>query len=178
MNSSIKTWATPLAIGSFIISAVTGLLIFFDIEMGAVEPVHKWLGWLLVGGVALHLLANWKAFTGYFSRKPALVITGVAALVTVSSLLPVFGEKEEGGKHTVMAAAGALESSSLETVALVAKKTPEELAGLLSAKGISAVDKSMTLKEIAARNGKESRAVLALLFGDGDGKSDRDGDRD
>ncbi len=69
----MKNWATPLAVGAFTISAVTGLLIFFDLELGIVEPVHKWLSWLLVTGVILHLISNWKQFTGYFSKKPAVV---------------------------------------------------------------------------------------------------------
>jgi len=37
---TLKSWATPLAIGAFIISGVTGLLLFFDIAFGLVDTVH------------------------------------------------------------------------------------------------------------------------------------------
>lgn len=176
MNTSVRTWATPLAIGAFTISTVTGVLIFFDIEMGLVEPVHKWLSWLLVSGVALHVVANWKAFAGYFSRKPALAVMSAAALVTVASLMPFFGEgeEEESGKKSAIAAAKALEGASLETVALVVKTTPVELAGRLAAKGLKVNDHSMTIRDIAARNGKDGRVVLAELLGAQEGTPDRD----
>ncbi|MCF8383819.1 MAG: DUF4405 domain-containing protein [Chlorobium sp.] len=164
---TLKSWATPLAIGAFIISGVTGLLLFFDIEIGLVEPVHKWLSWLFLGGILLHTASNWKVFTGYFSKKAGLGIIGTAALVTMLSLLPMFGEDEEehGKESTGKAAVQALESSSLETVALVLKATPEELAARLEKEGIDAANASMTIAEIAQKSGKDERMVLGALFG-------------
>jgi len=66
MSTSMKSWATPLAIGSFIILAVTGILMFFKVEAGYIKPVHEWLNWAMVAGVVLHTIANWKAFLSYF----------------------------------------------------------------------------------------------------------------
>jgi hypothetical protein len=175
MNAYIRPLATPLAIGAFTISAVTGVLIFFDIEIGLVEPVHKWLSWLLVGSVMLHVVSNRKSFAGYFSRKPAMFIMGAAALVAVGSLLPLFGEEEEDGERAgAVAAAKALESASFETVALVVRTTPAELSRRLAADGLSVSDNSMSITEIAARNGKEGGEVLASVLGKTRGKPDRD----
>ena len=161
MAQTIKSWATPLAIGSFTISAVTGLLIFFDLEIGIIEPVHKWLSWLLVAGVLLHLSSNWKQFTGYFSKKPALGIIGAALIVAVASLLPIFGEKEEGkggGKErTGKVAAQLLESSSLETVALVTRITQQHLVEELGKNGIIVKNPSLTIQQIASTNKKSEK---------------------
>jgi hypothetical protein len=176
MNASLKPWATPVASGAFLISAVTGVLIFFDIEMGAVEPVHKWLSWLLLGGVGVHIFSNWNQFSGYFSKRPALGIIGMALVVTVASLLPVFGEKEEGGGRGAGIASKALESSSLETVALVLKTTPQVLVSRLEKSGIVTDASHSTIKEIAARNGKSGKMVLGALFAGPEKKTD--GDRD
>ncbi len=180
MPQTLKFWATPLAIGAFTISAVTGLLIFFDMEIGAIEPVHKWLSWLLVTGVMLHLVSNWKQFTGYFSKKPALGIIGAALIVTVASLLPIFGEDEkEGGKeHTGKVATQLLESSSLETVALVTKTTPKLLVEQLEKNGIMVKNASLTIKEIAANNNKSENAVLGTVLGQSSGSQKTDGDND
>lgn len=181
-SMTLKSWATPLAIGAFIISGVTGLLLFFDIEIGLVEPVHKWLSWLLLGGILLHTASNWKMFTGYFSKKAAIGIIGAAALVTTLSLLPMFGEGEEkhGKESAGKAAVQALESSSLETVALVLKATPAELAARLEKEGIAAANPSMTIAEIAQKNGKEEKMVLGALFGNPKkgGEERMDGDDD
>ena len=167
MNTThLKSWATPLAIGAFLISAVTGLLIFFDIEIGMVEPVHKWLSWLLVSGVVLHILSNWKQFTGYFSQRTGLSVIGTAILFTIASLLPLFGgDKKEGKENSGKIAVQVLESYSLETVALVVKNTPQNLVEQLGKSGIIVHDPSLTIQEIAKNNKKNNRAVLLAILG-------------
>lgn len=172
----MKSFATPLAGGAFFISAVTGVLIFFDIEMGAVEPVHKWLSWLLLAGVGVHIVSNWKQFSGYLSKKPALAIIGAAFVVAVGSLLPMFSEGEEGEERGAGVAAKALESSSLETVALVLKTTPQVLASRLEKVGIVSAEPSSTIRDIAARNGKPGEFVLGAVLGASGEK--KGGDRD
>ncbi len=178
MAQTLKSWATPLAVGAFTISAVTGLLIFFDLELGIIEPVHKWLSWLLVTGVILHLVSNWKQFTGYFSKKPALGIIGAALIVTIASLLPVFGEKEEGKERTGKVAAELLESSSLETVALVTKTTPKLLVEQLKKNGIIVNDQSLTIEQIASSNKKSKKALLGAILERTKSSETKDGDND
>ncbi|MEI6757296.1 MAG: DUF4405 domain-containing protein [Chlorobium sp.] len=180
MKTTLKSWATPVAAGAFTISSVTGLLIFFDIEIGMVEPVHKWLSWLLVSGILLHLISNWKQFTGYFSKRAGTAIIGAALLFTITSLLPVFGESEEEkekenpGKN----AAKLLESSSLETVALVVKSSPQSIAEQLGKNGIVVKNTSLTIREIAASNNKSERMVLGTILASYSGSSTKGGDRD
>ena len=163
MSTSIKSWATPLAVGAFTISAVTGLLIFFDIEIGLVELTHKWLSWLLVCGVALHVISNWKQFTSYFSKKPAIGIIGAALIVTIASVLPLSGEEEEKENPAKMAAY-ALASSSIETVAQVVKTTPKALVEQLGKKGIVVNDPAATVEQIAKSNGKHPKEVLGDIL--------------
>ena len=162
MSTTIRSWATPLAVGAFTISAVTGLLIFFDIEIGLGEPTHKWLSWLLVGGVGVHLVANWKQFTGYFSKKPALGIIALALVTTIVSVLPIFGEEEK--ESPAKLAAYALASSSLETVAQVVKTTPSALVDDLGKKGIVVKLSTDTVEQIAKSNGKEPKEVLGDIL--------------
>ena len=176
MKPALKSWATPLSIGAFTISAVTGLLIFFHIEAGIVEPVHKWLSWLLVAGVLLHIVANWRQFSGYFSKKPALVIIGAALVVTAGSLFPVFGDESKEKGHGGAAAAKVLQESSLETVALVLKTTPQQLDAKLQTQGIKVTNPSLTIREIAGQNAKKVNIVLDAVLAQSAGKPDRDGD--
>ncbi|NTV17564.1 MAG: DUF4405 domain-containing protein [Chlorobiaceae bacterium] len=182
MTQTMKNWATPLAVGAFTISAVTGLLIFFDLELGIVEPVHKWLSWLLVTGVILHLISNWKQFTGYFSKKPAVVIIGTALIVTIASVLPIFGEddeEKEGGKEkSGRVAAQLLESSSLETVALVIKTTPQLLVEQLGKSGIIVRDPSLTIQQIANSNKKNEKEVLGAVLKQSKSRKTTNGDND
>jgi len=157
----MKSWATPLAIGSFIILAVTGLLMFFKIEGGYIKPVHEWLSWLMVAGVVLHTVANWKAFLSYFSKIPAVSIISVGIVVTV---LAVFMPASREGGNPKMKMMKAIESARLETVAELAGKESEEIVTTLEKKGISVSDPSMTIRQIAKQNQKKEMEVLGLVF--------------
>ena len=176
MKANIRSWATPLVTGALLISAVTGLLLFFEFEKGLVKPVHEWLGWLLVAGALFHVAANWKAFSAYFSKRLAVAILGVCAVVTVVSAMPFLGNGEhEDEKHVARASAKALETSSIETVALVAKQSPGELIARLKNDGVNVSAPSQTIAEVAAANGKEAPELLGKLIGrpaEGDGDED------
>jgi hypothetical protein len=171
MKTTLKSWATPLAAGAFTISAVTGILIFFDIEIGIIEDVHKWLSWLLVGGIFLHILSNWKQFSGYFSRKTGVALIGTALLITIASTLPIFGEDEEDDEkdNSEIIAAKALSSSSLNTVSLVIKTSPQLLVEKLEKSGIVVKDPMLTIQEIARNNGKNEKDVLGSLLSQSEG---------
>ena len=42
-----KTWAGPLMIGSFVVMAVTGILMFLHLNIGAMKLAHEWLSCFL-----------------------------------------------------------------------------------------------------------------------------------
>jgi hypothetical protein len=160
MSTSMKSWATPLATGAFIILAVTGTLMFFKIETGLIGPVHEWLSWALTAGVLLHITANWKSFSGYFYRKPSLAIIGGGILVTlVAVFLPV--KKESNPRMNIIRA---VESSSLSTVSQIAGENSETIIKKLDSKGITVSEPSLTIREIATKNSKEEKEVLGIIF--------------
>ena len=45
-----KTWAGPLTIGSFVLMAVRGILMFLHLNIGAMKLAHEWLELLFVTG--------------------------------------------------------------------------------------------------------------------------------
>jgi len=63
-----RPWITPVVIGAFFLSAVTGVLMFFHLDSGLNKTAHEWLSWAMVIGVALHLLLNVAAFKRYFTQ--------------------------------------------------------------------------------------------------------------
>ena len=58
----------------------------------------------------------------------------------------------------------ALESAKLETIASVAGQTSYSIIEKLSDKGIASVEPSMTIHDIASKNGKKEMAVLGIIF--------------
>ena len=161
MKPTLKSWATPLIIATFIISAVTGILIFFHKEGGLIKPVHEWLSWALVTGGVLHTIANWKSFTNYFSRKAALAIISTGLIITIAAItVPSQGK----GGNPFMRVNRTLSTASVETLAPVVKLTPEQAVAKLEQKGLKVGNASQSIKEIAATNGSEAQKVILALF--------------
>ena len=69
--SRMRKWATPITIGAFILSAATGIMLFFKLDLGLTKVVHEWLSWLLVAGTIFHVIANWRFMTSYLGSHLA-----------------------------------------------------------------------------------------------------------
>jgi cytochrome b561 len=91
-----RDWVTPIAIGAFLISAVTGVAIFFHIDTGLAKFAHEWLSWLLLIAVVLHVLVNLFGFKRYFTNWRSLTIMAVSVLVVVASFA-ISGGRGAGG---------------------------------------------------------------------------------
>ncbi len=161
MKISLKSWATPTIIAAFLVSAVTGILIFFHMEAGLIKPVHEWLSWALVAGGLLHTAVNWKSFKNWFSRKPAIAIISAGALIAIAAVtVPAKG----GHENPFMKISGVMAASSVETVAPVAHLTPDQAIDKLEKRGLRVDNPGQSLKEIATANGKKEIVVLKALF--------------
>jgi hypothetical protein len=69
-----------------------------------------------------------------------------------------------GGGNPAMKISKALAAAPLETVASVARQTPEQAIEKLQKQGIKVVDTRESITAIARENGKKDIAVLSLLF--------------
>lgn len=127
---TLRSWATPLTVGAFLLISVTGILMFFHLETGLSKVAHEWLGWFLVAGVAAHLWLNWRAFTTYFKRPAAVAIMGAGAVALVASLL-VSGS--EGGAVPVRLVLGSLTKAPISTLATLAGTDEATLLARLAA---------------------------------------------
>jgi len=87
--SKMRTCATPITIGAFILSAVTGIMLFFRLDLGLTKVVHEWLSWLLVAGTIFHVIANWRFMTGYLGSHLGRGIIAVFIVITCACLVPV-----------------------------------------------------------------------------------------
>jgi len=126
-----REWVTPIAIGAFLISAVTGVAIFFHIDTGLAKFAHEWLSWLLLIAVLLHIGANFFGFKRYFSGGRGLTIITASLLIVAASFAISGGERGAGGPPQ-MAPARALARAPLSVLAQVAKISPEELRSRLA----------------------------------------------
>lgn len=66
-GTKMRKWATPLTIGAFALSAISGMMMFFHLNSALVKIIHEWGSWSLVIGGLFHVVGSWQAFIGYFS---------------------------------------------------------------------------------------------------------------
>lgn len=164
MIKHLSRWATPLTIGSFIISAVTGILIFFHINIGLVKPSHEWLSWLMVIGVAAHITVNWKVFLRYFSTAKKLslsLIIGCCAL-TILSIIPL-GANTQGGPP-MMKAANIMNSAPLTQVASLMGQDVNLLTSKLQNKQYKVSNINASLNQIAKDNDTQAMQLLNIIL--------------
>jgi predicted HTH domain antitoxin len=170
-SQKVRAWATPLTIGAFALSAITGIMIFFHLNFGLIKVAHEWFSWFLVLGGLFHVIGSWESFGRYFSKPTGRAIMTIFVLLIITSFLPLghstLGDGHAAGQNRRMPPAilsRALPQASFATVANIAEHQPEELMKELESKGIVVKDKEETIREIAVRNNKQGADILNAIF--------------
>ncbi|HMM86236.1 DUF4405 domain-containing protein [Azohydromonas sp.] len=151
-----REWATPLVMGAFLLSAVTGVLMFFHADSGLNKVVHEWLGWVLLGGVALHATVNLAGVKRHLATGVGRAVIAGFALLLAVSFVPVGG----GDEPPFVAPVRALAAAPLPVLAQVAGTTPDELQRRLATAGYPADDASAS---VAQRVGGDTRRQIRVL---------------
>lgn len=159
-----RSWLTPFTFGTFIFTAVTGILLFFNIHGGLVKPAHEWISWLLVIAALLHLVHNRRSFTSTLSQPLAKVVVVFFFLLLGASVLPMGIGDQQQHRHPTERITEALVRAPLSTVAKVANRLPEETVQLLWNKGIRAQGTEQSIQAIAAENRQGTMEILSIIF--------------
>lgn len=115
-----RDWATPLTVGSFLLLTVTGVLMFFHLDVGLNKLAHEWLSWVLLAAVGLHLASNWVAFRRHLSQRRGRWLIGAGALVLALSFLPASLLGTGGGEPPFVAPARLLTQVPMPVLVQVA----------------------------------------------------------
>jgi hypothetical protein len=156
-----RHWATPLTIGSFLLLAVTGILMFFHLDTGLNKLVHEWLSWVLIAAVGLHVTSNLFAFKRYFTQRHARWLMGSAVLVLALSFLPLGGT---GAEPPFVAPAKALAAAPLPVLAQVAGVPTAEMRARLQRAGLTVSADNDTLAALVGPETKKQIQVLAKVL--------------
>ncbi len=156
-----RQWVTPLTAGAFLLSAVTGALMFFHLDTGLNKAAHEWLSWALLAGGLLHLVANFGAFRNHIAKRRGQLLVGSFALLLVLSF---FITSDEHHERPFAPPVRALAEAPLSLLAEVAKTTPEQLRQRLTQAGLQATSDQQSIAElVGADMGKQLDALGAAL---------------
>jgi len=164
----MREWATPITVGAFILSAVTGLLMFFHLDSGLNKVAHEWLSWALVLGVAFHLASNFQAFKRHLAFAKARWLMGV--FVAVLCLSFVVGDAEDGdrGRQPPFSSAmNALAEAPISALAPLTGSTVEEIIESLVAAGYSVSSPDTRIADLAGGDRGMPFRLIEIVFGSG-----------
>ena len=163
MKDALFRYATPAMTSLFVISLISGVIIFFHIGPSWLHGVHEWLSMLLIVPFGLHMWRNWRPFVNYFKRAamPISLAVGVAA-VAAFGIVPAGAEGERSGPPQ-FALAATMVASTPAAVAPVLGVTPDVLVEKLKAAGFASADAASPMKAMADTAGKKPADVYKVL---------------
>lgn len=155
-----REWVTPLVMGAFLVSAVTGVLLFFHLDSGLNKTAHEWLSWAVVAGVALHVANNFGGFRRHLGNARGQAVIGVFALFLALSFIPAGAS----GKPPFLAAVTALAEAPVPTLAQVAGVSPEQMKARMAAAGLRPGSDQQSLGDLVGDDPRRQAEVLARLL--------------
>lgn len=159
---TLREWATPLTIGAFFISAITGIAMFFHLDRGQSKAAHEYLGWLLVAGVALHVAVNFASFRRHLTQGRGRWLVLLLVLFTAGTFVEL-----SSGPPPVdprWAVTDAVLDAPISQVAALAHKDTETLLAELRTAGFTVRDGDQSLAEIAGDDRGSRFHALATAF--------------
>ena len=157
MNKYATTFTTTL----FLVSAVSGVFLFFHLYGSTFKAMHEWLSMVLLVPFVFHVAKNWRPFTTYFKRSGIYV--AIAASLVASIAFGVATSSSAGGGSPVGQLFSAIERSTVTEVAPLFDKSPEDLAGYLRDNGYTVAAHEDTLQAIAQNSGRSGREIVSLV---------------
>jgi hypothetical protein len=156
----LRTWATPLTIGTFLLMATTGVLMFFDWNLGLTTVVHQWFSWLFLAAAAGHIAVNVRPFKNHLRSR-----RGKASIATFMFVLAAsfFSWGLISGPRLLKPVEQALVDAPLETLAGLTRTTPDALVRRLKARGIVATS-LQSVHELSRESGVGKHRLLAIVF--------------
>lgn len=169
----LRSWVTPITIGSFLLIGVTGLLMFFKVRGSLIVVAHEWLSPIFVIGACLHIWLNWGAVRTQLSRARGIGVVGLFAALLLLVLLP-FGEASEialehhghGQENAARRAAEVLLEARVSAVAELTGRTPQHLRDSLVRHGVSITSDEVTLADAARLSHVSPVRVLHAVLED------------
>ncbi len=153
-----RPWITPLVMGSFALSAVTGVLMFFHLDTGLNKTAHEWLGWLMLGAVVLHALLNLPAVKRHLQNPTGRWVVIASFAVLGLSFLPL--GSSEGSEPGFAPPVRALAKAPITVLAQVAGTSTDDVKTRLQAAGFTVTSDQQSVADLV---GGDLRAQIGTI---------------
>ena len=156
---NIRRFATPLIIGAGLISAMTGLLMFFTTEQPFLFA-HEIVGLGFAVAIVFHIYTNWRPFKKYFAQRSVIIIA-VAWLIGVGLVArtAIFSQGEP--EELIMER---MEQTSITRMAPIVDIDVDTLVKQLGNDGYTVSDPEMSIEQLVEKHGAETDDILLSVF--------------
>ncbi|KJV06594.1 hypothetical protein VZ95_20660, partial [Elstera litoralis] len=83
LRTILFRYGTPLTLGLFLISTISGLALYFHLGTNLFREMHEILSLVLLVPVIVHIWRNWPGFVNYFRRRAMPISLAVCFLAAV-----------------------------------------------------------------------------------------------
>lgn len=160
--SAQRPWITPVVIGAFLLSAVTGMLMFFHLDSGWNKTAHEWLSWAMVIGVSLHVLLHKSAFKHHFKNAAGKAVVGLFALVLALSFIPAGGSS--GSEPGFAPPVRALAQAPITVLAQVAGTDTDTVKSKLQAQGLTVTSDQQSVADLVGGDLRRQIGTISKLL--------------
>lgn len=156
---NIRRFATPLIIGAGLISAMTGLLMFFTTEQPFLFA-HEIVGLGFAVAIVLHIYTNWRPFKKYFSQRSVIIIA-LAWLIGIGLVArtAIFSEGEP--EELIMEK---MEQTSITRIAPIVDMDVDTLVKRLGNDGYIVDNPEMSIEQLADEHDADTDDILLSVF--------------
>ena len=156
----LRSWATQLTIGAFLLMAGTGLMLFFEFEDGLTAVVHQWFSWFFLIGAGAHIFVNFKPFKSRLKSRSGTIFAAGFGIVLV---LSCFSWGLITGPQLERPIEEALVFAPLSALAAVIGNHPDVIIAKLAGQGIAATPEQSIYK-VAEKTGIDENILLGIIF--------------
>jgi hypothetical protein len=157
---AVRSWATPLTIGSFLLMGGTGVLMFFELDSGLTAVVHQWFSWLFLIGATGHLVANVRPLGRHLASRVGRLSVGALGAILIASC---FSWGLVTGPQLKRPIEQALVDAPLSALASVTNTSLDVLTQRLEAHGVAASG-AESVHDLSGTSGVNENRLLAIVF--------------
>lgn len=153
MRHVLTRWGTTLIVWSYLVTAVTGVLLFYRIHTPPNEVLHIWIGMLMVVAFIPHIMRNWRTFLGYFRKPPMYAALAATAIISAAFAYPAVTQTgDRGGRpdfRAMFAVSDALANAPVSDLAPFLHTDAQGVVARLNRLGLKVAGPDATLSEAA-----------------------------
>lgn len=94
-----RSWSSPLTGITFALVALTGVAMFFHLELPGIKGIHEWIGLAFAAVGVIHVALNWRCFIAYFKQRQTIALLLIVLLASLGlALMSLGGPHERHGE--------------------------------------------------------------------------------